>query len=317
MKKLIVIIIIILVLFSTPLVLYFFHFHGSISEDHTYWMEFSTIWASLVGTLISSITIIFLVYEIIKNSKNEKHLIFQQQIEIHYKQLEILTSLYPSDNNCFRQFIGKVEKQIRELYDIYFYHYFAETNITEWPHEAFKYFIDKVNILFELKKIFPENPLFSKEEKIKIAEIWRKRADGDSSSRLVESLKYYFGRPLEEEKKCMEIFSMFTDICGVKDYNIKNLYKVAYQNAMEKSNNNLLSYFKMHVNTLKMLKGANELINSYLLMISGDEKTALIYFLIDYEDSDIIDIHLKNNFISDNTILGVYSVERIKELLEK
>jgi hypothetical protein len=316
-KILIVIIGIVLVLFSTPLVIYFYNFHGSISEDHTYWMEFSTIWASFAGTLISSITIIFLINEIIKNNKNEKNLIFQQQVEIHYRQLEMLTSLYPSEKNCFRQFINKVEEQIWGLYDIYFYYYFAKTNITEWPNEAFKYFIDKVDILFEIKKLFPESPWFSKEEKLKIAEIWHERAGGDDPKDLVESLKYHFGRPLEEEEKCLEIFSMFTDICGVKEYNIKNLYKVAYQKAMDTTNNILLSYFKMHINTIKMLKGADELINSYLLMISGDEKTALIYFLIDYEDNDIINIHLKNNFINnDNTIFGVYVAERIKELLE-
>ena len=320
--KIKILIIIIIVLFSIPLVMYFSIFNGNISQNHTYWMEFSAIWSSLVGTLISTITIIILVSDRIKNSKNQKQTIFQQQIEIYYKLLEKLTTLYPAENNnsCFKQFINKIEEEIRKNFDINFYNYYADINIIDWPISAYNYFINKTKPFFNFKKEFPdepEGPWFSAEEKNKIAIVWHEHSGSDNRHHLVESLKYYFGRPLEDEDECLDIFSSFIEICGVKNYNIKNLYIIAFENAMQYFNNNLMSYFKVHINALKALNGEDDLINTYLSMISGDEKAAIIYFLLNYNDYDITNIHLKYNFITDDiTLFCISNIERIKELLK-
>jgi len=317
MKRIYIIILLIGLLFLMPIIIYFSIFHGSISYDHSYWSEFSTIWSSFIGTIISSITIAFLVIE---SKKNEKDKIFQQQLDIYFRQLEKLSLLYPIKNNknCFRQFVDVIENKIRIHFDSYLYNYYAETNILDWPFEAFKYFIKKSNYFLSLQKEYPdlENSFYSNNDKKYIEQKWFKYTNGNNKLNLVESLKGFFGRPLEDIDECMKIFSMFTDLCGTNNYNIKNLYNVSFDNAMIELNYNLNSYFEMHCYSVKMLKNYNELLKIYLSQITNDEKTLIIYYLLNSNDIILKLLHIKNNFINNtNGIMGVYMDNRIKEML--
>lgn len=307
-------------LFLIPIITYFSIFHGVLSHDHSYWTDFSTIWSSFIGTLISSVTIAFLVIDKIENTKNEKDQIFQRQLNIYFKQLEKLSLLYPikGNENCFRQFVTVVEEEIKKHFDIYLFNYYAETNILNWPIDAFQYFIKKSSIFLDLKKEFPdlENNIFSNEDKERIEQKWFEYATGNIKSKLVETLKGFFQRPLQDFNECIRIFSIFTDICGTRKYNVKNLYNVSFENAMDRLNYNLNSYFEMHCYTIKLLKDHNKLLKIYLSQITGDEKTLLIYYLLNSNDDTLITLHINNDFIDNsNGILGVYMDNKIKEML--
>jgi hypothetical protein len=315
-------IILIGLLFLVPMILYFIIFHGNISSEHSHWTEFSTIWAGFIGTSISSITIAYLVFDKIENSKYKNEQLFQQQLNIYFKQLEKLSLLYPlyNNKNCFAQFIEIIEQNVRKHFDLYFYYYYSSTDILEWPNHAFEYFIKNAYIPLQLKKDFPdlEYNIYSKSDKKYIEEKWFKYADGNIKTKLVESLKGFFDRPLKDPDECMEIFAAFTDICGTTKYNIKNLYNVAFQNAMNEFNNSLDSYFEMHSHTVKILKKHDELLTLYLSQITGDERTLLIYYFLNSNNKEVKDLHIKNQFIENaNGILGVYMDKRIIEMLSE
>lgn len=115
-KLVLVAVLVVVILSSVPLAVYFLNFNGALSDDSSKWADFGSYMSGTTGSLLSTLSVLALVYTLFKTSNDNRitheltlKSIEKAELQVKFMDREFKTNLLRSYISNLNQSLGKKE----------------------------------------------------------------------------------------------------------------------------------------------------------------------------------------------------------------